>query len=471
MSQQWDNFLEKIVQFTSMLLTDAETERIVKSLPKEAKLTHIIIKSRSSENMHKLLRDAKEKKPLCKHVQGCRHNAIRGALRTFIAAYLIKYLVSIVPSLLTGKVFKRPSILRSAGGSDTLRFSLFLSLFVGGYKAMLCFLRSKRGKEDSLNAYISGVIAGLFLILDEKSRRLSIALFLSTRALEFTYVYYMKRGYLPNIPHGDAIVMALSSSQILNAFICDPDTLAKSYFNFLLVHGGISKHGPKGKEFLAEIGEMVKGKTLDMTKYPEIFKNHPASLDLINSRDNAYKLHVSHPHTESCIHGNTTFFIESIPRSLSLYVPLNVVMGIIFRYKLLLKRPDQFLFKTLLQAARSSLFLSMYCTVAWAVPDLFRNLLGKDHMFAYYLNGICSGLCVLIEAKSRRLELAMYCAPRALESFWNCLVKWGYAKNIKHGEVLYFSFAMGFLMMVYENEPDVLNSGFRSVMTRFFGVN
>jgi len=89
------------------------------------------------------------------------------------------------------------------------------------------------------------------------------------------------------------------------------------------------------------------------------------------------------------------------------------------------------------------------------------------------------------------LKIAMYCAPRALESLWNCLVKWGYVKNIKYfffkkkknlmlnilfylfrnGEVIYFSLAMGALMSMYQNEPECLNSAFRNVLTRFFGVN
>ena len=50
----------------------------------------------------------------------------------------------------------------------------------------------------------------------------------------------------------------------------------------------------------------------------------------------------------------------------------------------------------------------------------------------YYINGFMGGLAVLLEHKSRRIELAMYCAPRALESLWNSLAKRGLVRNVAY---------------------------------------
>jgi len=52
-----------------------------------------------------------------------------------------------------------------------------------------------------------------------------------------------RRKYVPNLPHGDAIIMSLSAAQILNAFIRDPETLnvqcsqkkTKKYCVFILL--------------------------------------------------------------------------------------------------------------------------------------------------------------------------------------------------------------------------------------------
>ena len=85
--------------------------------------------------------------------------------------------------------------------------------------------RADRRARNARAGFIAGALASLALLLDEKSRRFTLALYISTRTTEFAYVYLMRRGYLPNLPHGDALVMAISSAQIINALVMEPDTL------------------------------------------------------------------------------------------------------------------------------------------------------------------------------------------------------------------------------------------------------
>lgn len=87
------------------------------------------------------------------------------------------------------------------------------------------------------------------------------------------------------------------------------------------------------------------------------------------------------------------------------------------------------------------------------------------------INGFLSGSTVLLETKSRRIELALYCLPRALESFWNLGVLRGHFRSIRNGEVLLFMIAMGTLMTVYQHEPDVIPRSYEGILVRFFGVN
>lgn len=103
---------------------------------------------------------------------------------------------------------------------------------------------------------------------------------------------------------------------------------------------------------------------------------------------------------------------------------------------------------------------------------------------------------MILEQKSRRLELAMYgrttartglphfanlflarglcvhryCLPRALESIWNILSKYGYVRGFKGGEAVYFSLAMGAFMAIYQHEPDDMNSNYRAIATRILGI-
>ena len=75
-------------------------------------------------------------------------------------------------------------------------------------------------------ALVAGALAGLTLAVDDKSRRMALALYISTRTLEFAYNYLNKRGYLPTVPHGDTLVMAIASAQIIYALVFEQDTLA-----------------------------------------------------------------------------------------------------------------------------------------------------------------------------------------------------------------------------------------------------
>lgn len=86
------------------------------------------------------------------------------------------------------------------------------------------------------------------------------------------------------------------------------------------------------------------------------------------------------------------------------------------------------------------------------------------------MNGLFAGSMVLLEAPGRRLELGMYCLPRAIESLWNTFISKGYVSNIPRGETLYFSIATGVLMVLYQDDPMSIHDGYRKIMTRFFGV-
>ena len=105
-------------------------------------------------------------------------------------------------------------------------------------------------------------------------------------------------------------------------------------------------------------------------------------------------------------------------------------MTLIFRGKKVIQEPTKSLRLYILGTLRSAIFLTCYVTTAWSVPCLFRHLRGREERWMYYVNGIIAGLMVLIEVPGRRLELGLYCLPRALESFWNSFIMKGYVKHV-----------------------------------------
>jgi hypothetical protein len=78
---------------------------------------------------------------------------------------------------------------------------------------------------------------------------------------------------------------------------------------------------------------------------------------------------------------------------------------------------------------------------------------------------------VLIEQPGRRLELGMYCLPRAIESLWNQLVARKYVRVLPFGEAICFSLSTGALMTLYQTDPGSIHFGYRNFMFRFFGIN
>ncbi|KAJ1554084.1 hypothetical protein HK096_005099, partial [Nowakowskiella sp. JEL0078] len=188
----WENFIESIAQVMSRALTDDESERLLSSFQS----FHARLRQLSSDNLRQLALEAPVKRPFCKHKGTCTHNAIRGFLQTFAIAYATKYALSFFPALIMGKIYRNPSILLKMTGKDTTTFALFLSGFISSYKSVICLLRRARGKSDNdgFNSLVAGTVAGLALMLDQNnSRRVMIALYLSTRNMHFVCRWFWRK--------------------------------------------------------------------------------------------------------------------------------------------------------------------------------------------------------------------------------------------------------------------------------------
>lgn len=84
---------------------------------------------------------------------------------------------------------------------------------------------------------------------------------------------------------------------------------------------------------------------------------------------------------------------------------------------------------------------------------------------------MASGACVLLESPGRRLELALYVLPRAIESAWNVAVENGKVRSIPNGEVFVFMAGTGLVCTLFQHDPESVDDGYRKVITRFLGVN
>ncbi|KAI8368654.1 hypothetical protein EDC96DRAFT_505113 [Choanephora cucurbitarum] len=364
----YENFLESLARIISKLLTDKETEAVISSI----KSFHERLRRISSQNLNRLQLEISfasdsSKPTLCRH-QGktCTQNCTRGFVKTFTVAFAVKYLIGILPALLSGRLQKRPGILKQMAGKDTTCFALFLSTFISSYKAILCTMRHYRKtsdrQSDKLNSFVAGTVAGLALALDRnKQRRQAIMLYLFTRALQFSGAWVMKQWRIQRkqshpgqedlwddrlarlIQRFSGVgVMMMANAQIIYAFLFNHDTLPHSYFSFLLTHASFKKYY---RGMAARIAEAV-GVTVNQLvedgisiKVPRGMTSREFISDYVSPNIGSSlhpKLHheyimcsIQHPLTVSCTVDKLGLFRDELFRSLKLYVPLNIVSSII----------------------------------------------------------------------------------------------------------------------------------------------
>ncbi|ORX61843.1 hypothetical protein DM01DRAFT_1331315 [Hesseltinella vesiculosa] len=520
----YENFIESLAQIVSKLLTDKETEAVLRSIRSFQER----LKRLSSQNLSRLNLDMSQPQPnqFCKHTgKTCTQNCTRGFIKAYVVAFSIKYVLGILPLLITGKVFKKPGLLKRLAGRDTALFALFLSTFLSSYKGILCLMRRLRGTTDAasdrLNAFVAGSVAGLSLVIDpDHRRRQSIMLYLLTRSIQFGGAWIMAQWakarqrkqrlvYDQLQERGDhsvsrlydtwedrlaqalehyagVLVMMLANTQIIYAFLFHPDTLPKSYLSFLLQHSGWKPDfGTMAFPLTQVIRDAVYRMSLDDPDIPMQMPADATSREFIaeklspniatiippNIRHNYTVCALQHPLDASCTRSKLTLFRDEYGRALKLYVPLNVIMTLVFRYKYLKKDPKTVLRKFVKSCARSSFFLAMYVSMGFATPCAIRPFTGKERHWIYLFPGLLGGAMVIFEAHGRQLELGLYCLTRAMEAWWRTMVKNGYAKNIRHGDTLLFMLSMGTMMTIYQTDKDLIASHYLSILTRFFGKN
>ena len=142
----------------------------------------------------------------------------------------------------------------------------------------------------------------------------------------------------------------------------------------------------------------------------------------------------------------------------------------------------------------STLFLSSYCTIAWIAFCIWsrthRNLAVLK--LSLLASGTCSllrslgfffsplshanllictlaGLATLFDHKSRRMELALYCVPKALEAQYSRYVSYGRIPRVPYGEFLLFAVAMASTVYCYQKRTDAIRGTVRSLLGWMWG--
>ncbi|XP_041018803.1 uncharacterized protein LOC121260832 isoform X2 [Juglans microcarpa x Juglans regia] len=334
-------------------------------------------------------------------------------------------------------------------------------------RKVLTSLRTARWR-----ALVAGAVAGPSMLLTGlNTQHTSLAMYILLRAAVLASRCGIKSKRFWQIckpltwSHGDIFLMCLSSSQILSAYILKQESLPPSYKSFL------NKHGGKDSIILEGVKQIASGMPLtNLEEIEKYFKAMGTDIKL----DPKMKVPCSIIHAnQSCSSHVLSFFLQAYKRALPVYLPVYLIPALIVHRQGLLKRPYTILGKGLLGTARSSLFLSAYCSSAWMWTCLLFRIFKRCNIPMVAMGTFPTGLALAIEKKSRRMEISLYCLARAIESFFTCMAEAGYlpqSKNLKRADVVIFSLSTAIIMHCYSQEREVFRSKYLNVLDWVFGV-
>ncbi|CAD6209942.1 unnamed protein product [Miscanthus lutarioriparius] len=357
---------------------------------------------------------------------------------------------------------------------ETVRYGLFLGTFAGSYVSVDEYIAAVWGRKRTARwrSLLAGLIAGPSMLLTGPgTQHTSLAIYILMRAAVLASRCGIKSKRFGKIckpltwSHGDVFLMCLSSAQILSAYILKQESLPSSYKSFL------NKHGGKDLSILQGVKDVVNHTAFsNLAGIEKYYKSVGVDIKL----DTNMKVPCSIVHgNQSCTGHVFSFLLQAYGRAVPVYVPVYLVPALVVHRQHLMKRPYSIIGKSFLGVARSSLFLSVYCASAWAWTCLLFRTFHRANTPLVILGTFPTGLALLIEKKSRRIEISLYCLARAIESFFTWMTDAGLCPPIlliKRADVVVFSIATSIIMHCYAQEREVFRSKYLNVLDWVFGV-
>lgn len=222
---------------------------------------------------------------------------------------------------------------------ETLRYGLFLGSFAGTFVSLDELIAALGGhrRTRKWRALLAGAIAGPSMLLTGlETQHTSLAIYILMRAAVLAARCGIKSKRFGHIckpltwSHGDILLMCLSSTQILSAYILKQDSLPPSYKSFL------NKHGGKDPVILQGVKEIASGIPFTNLKAIEnVYKASGVNIKL----DPAMKVPCSIVHGgQSCRGHGISFLIQAYKRALPVYLPVYLIPALIVHRQGLSKR-------------------------------------------------------------------------------------------------------------------------------------
>ncbi|KAF2115811.1 hypothetical protein BDV96DRAFT_545577 [Lophiotrema nucula] len=342
--------------------------------------------------------------------------------------------------------------------------------------------RISRSLTSRIAPAIGSSLAGFFLaVYPGDQLRITMAIYVFTRALEFCYNYLEDQGYFKNKPSwvGSWMIMPVASGQLLHAFVFDRDCFPSAYGNFILGNSPeyIQKRPPHYPKNLAwpgtfdivdSLAEISRSRWPPFTS-PIMFPNSEtlprglASISPITSPAHPAMQSLScallHPNDPSCVRTYVSYWIQVFPKVARFFTIIFTALSVT-RYKAFLDSPIAAINKLAKSILRMSLFISGAIGTSWGSICLFQRILPRNFIPTqrWFLGGFLGGSWAFLERKNGRSNF-LYSARMSIDSLWKVGVKKGWWRGVKNGDVLLFALSLATVNVLYEISPKSINSG------------
>jgi len=342
--------------------------------------------------------------------------------------------------------------------------------------------RVARSLTSSLTPAIGSSIAGFFLaVYPGDQLRITIAIYVFTRALEFCYNYLEELGYFRNRPawFGSWMLMPVACGQLLHAFVFDRDCFPTAYGKFIMDNSPeyIQKRPegyprnlqwPATSDIVDSLAKISKAKWPVFTS-PIMFPSSetlPRSLTAISPITSPAHPAIKnlscallHPNDPSCMRTYVSYWIQAFPKFARFFTIVLTAMSIA-RYKAFLNSPITALNKLARSILRMSLFLCGSVGTSWGSICLFQNIFPRNFLPTqrWFLGGFLGGMWAFLERKNGRGNF-LYSARMSIDSLWKVGVKRGWWRGVKNGDVLLFVVSLATVNILYEVSPRSVSSG------------
>ncbi|MCJ1228315.1 hypothetical protein MMC12_004976 [Toensbergia leucococca] len=331
----------------------------------------------------------------------------------------------------------------------------------------------------AIGASLAGFALGVY---PGDQLRITIAIYVATRAAEFAYNALENDGWFKDKPWwwGSWMLMPLAAGQLLHAFVLDRDCFPEAYGNFIMksTPNYVQRRPPSYPDSLpwpttngivdslAEMAKLNWPPFVSPILFPNISNTLPPTLTPISPITSpahpsirSLSCAVLHPSDPSCLRTNITFHLTAFPALVKFFALIFSVFALP-RYKSFIDGPT----KELNALAKRILLMTAFITgsigTSWGSICLFQQLLPRTFLSTqrFFWGGFLGGLWGFLERKNGRGTFLMS-VRLSIDSLWKVGVKRGWWKGVKNGDVWVFVAGMMLLNVVYEVDPKAVSGG------------